>query len=147
MERSTGQFFNEILGNRTRVAKELTNIHDLAWEVTNKEILGLCKLRIAMILGCDSEVDAANQHLNSAKLTDLSQWPTSHQFNDLEKSCLRFTEEFIIDVAGIPDESAFDVQGYLGDGGFVNFVNALLVIEQRIRLLIVWKKLFEEVHV
>ena len=51
MRESTSEFFARVLGDRTNVAKELANIHDLAWEVTNKDILGLCKLRIAMILG------------------------------------------------------------------------------------------------
>ena len=147
MRESTSDFFGRVLGARTNVAKELANIHDLAWEVTNKEILGLCKLRIAMILGCDSEVDVMSQQLNSVKVNDISQWPTSNHFSDLEKSCLRFAEEFIIDVASIPDASAFTIQDELGDEGFVNFVNALLVIEQRIRLLIVWKKMVEEVKV
>tara|TARA_B100001094_G_scaffold291927_1_gene310679 strand:- start:18 stop:461 length:444 start_codon:yes stop_codon:yes gene_type:complete len=147
MRKSTGELFKQVLGDRTRVAKELADIHDLAWEVTNKEILGLCKLRIAMILGCDSEVDAMSPPLNSLKVSDLSQWPTSNQFSDLEKSCLRFSEEFTIDVASIPDDSAFAIRNHLGDEGFVNFVNALLVIEQRMRLLIVWQKMFEEVKV
>ena len=147
MRKSTGELFKQVLGDRTRVAKELVDIHDLAWEVTNKEILGLCKLRIAMILGCDSEVDVMSQQLNSVKVSDLSQWPTSNHFSDLEKSCLRFAEEFIIDVASIPDNSAFAIRDELGDEGFVNFVNALLVIEQRMRLLIVWQKMFEEVKV
>ena len=147
MRESTSDFFIRVLGDRTNVAKELANIHDLAWEVTNKEILGLCKLRIAMILGCDSEVDVMSQQLNSVKVSDLSQWPTSNHFSDLEKSCLRFTEEFIIDVASIPDDSAFAIRDDLGDEGFVNFVNALLVIEQRMRLLIVWQKMFEEITV
>ena len=61
MSESTSDFFERVLGDRTRVSKELANIHDLAWEVTNKEILGLCKLRIAMILGCDSEVDVIDR--------------------------------------------------------------------------------------
>jgi len=147
MRESTSEVFARVLGARTNVAKELANIHDLAWEVTNKEILGLCKLRIAMILGCDSEVDVMSQQLNSVEVNDISQWPTSNHFSDLEKSCLRFAEEFIIDVASIPDNSAFAIRDELGDEGFVNFVNALLVIEQRMRLLIVWQKMFEEVKV
>ena len=147
MRESTNDFFVRVLGDRTNVAKELANIHDLAWEVTNKEILGLCKLRIAMILGCESEIEAMSQQLNSLKVSDISQWPTSNHFSDLEKSCLRFAEEFIIDVASIPDDSAFAIRDDLGDEGFVNFVNGLLVIEQRMRLLIVWKKMVEEVKV
>ena len=141
MGHSTSQFFNEVLGERTRVKKELANIHDLAWDVVDKELLSLCKLRIAMILGCDEEEKAAKAYLNSSKADEVAQWSSSNIFTDGEKSCLRFTEEFIIDVTSITDASAVAVREHLGEEGFVTFVNALLVVEQRIRLLLVWSKL------
>ena len=141
MARSTSQFFDEVLGERAGVKKELANIHDLAWDVVDKALLSLCKLRIAMILGCDEEVESAKQYLDPSKANAVTQWSTSNIFTDREKSCLRFTEEFIIDVSSIPDASADAVREHLGEEGFVTFVNALLVVEQRIRLLLVWSKL------
>ena len=141
MARSTSQFFDEVLGERTGVKKELANVHDLAWDVVDKELLSLCKLRVAMILGCDEEEKAAKAYLNSSKADEVAQWSSSNIFTDGEKSCLRFSEEFIIDVSSIPDDSASAVHEYLGEEGFVTFVNALLVVEQRIRLLLVWSKL------
>ena len=141
MARSTSQFFDEVLGERAGVKKELANIHDLAWDVVDKELLSLCKLRVAMILGCDEEEKAAKAYLNSSKADEVAQWSTSKIFTDREKCCLRFSEEFIIDVSSIPDVSAIAVREHLGEEGFVTFVNALLVVEQRIRLLLVWSKL------
>ena len=101
----------------------------------------MCKLRVAMILGCDEEVASARQYLDPSKAEAIMQWASSNIFTDEEKSCLRFTEEFIIDVSSIPDASAVAVREHLGEEGFVTFVNALLVVEQRIRLLLVWSKL------
>ena len=141
MARSTSQFFDEILGERAGVKKELANVHDLAWDVVDKELLSLCKLRVAMILGCDEEVESAKQYLDPSKADAIAHWSTSNTFIEVEKSCLRFTEEFIIDVSSIPDTSASAVREHLGEEGFVTFVNALLVVEQRIRLLLVWSKL------
>ena len=141
MGHSTSQFFDEILGERVGVKKELANIHDLAWDVVDKELLSLCKLRVAMILGCDEEVASAKQYLDPSKVDAITQWSTSNIFTDRERSCLRFSEEFIIDVSSIPDASASAVSEHLGEEGFVTFVNALLVVEQRIRLLLVWSKL------
>ena len=143
MGHSTSQFFDEVLGERAGVKKELANIHDLAWDVVDKELLSMCKLRVAMILGCDEEVESAKQYLDPSKADAITQWSTSNIFTDREKSCLRFSEEFIIDVSSIPDDSASAVNEYLGEEGFVTFVNALLVVEQRIRLLLVWSKLIE----
>ena len=94
-----------------------------------------------MILGCDEEVESSKQYLDPSKADAIAQWSSSNIFTDGEKSCLRFSEEFIIDVSSIPDDSASAVNEYLGEEGFVTFVNALLVVEQRIRLLLVWSKL------
>ena len=106
MARSTSQFFDEVLGERAGVKKELANVHDLAWDVVDKALLSLCKLRIAMILGCDEEVESARQYLDLSKADAIAQWSSSNFFTGREKSCLRFTEEFIIDVSSIPDASA-----------------------------------------
>ena len=34
-------------------------------------------------------------------MADLSLWPSSPQFSDDERACLGFTEQFVIDVAGV----------------------------------------------
>ena len=138
MKSSTDAFFREVLDDRTSVASQLEEIHGLAWEVMDSALLDLCRLRVAMLLHCDSELEVSNS---------LSVWSSSSLFSESEKACLRFTEEFIIDVSSIPDSSAFAVRECLGEEGFVNFVNALLVVEQRIRLQIVWRKIREEVSV
>ena len=78
MERSTSQFFDEVLGERAGVKKELANIHDLAWDVVDKELLSLCKLRVAMILGCDEEEKAAKAYLNSSKADEVAQLSLIH---------------------------------------------------------------------
>ena len=147
MESSTDAFFREVLADRAPVADQLEKIHGLAWEVADPVLLDLCRLRIAMLLGCHSELEVLNSDLDSDKIASLSQWATSGLFSEREKSCLRFTEEFIVDVSQIPDSSAFAVRDHLGEEGFVNFVNALLVIEQRIRLQLVWRKIRNEVSV
>tara|TARA_B110000014_G_C20071406_1_gene558805 strand:+ start:456 stop:899 length:444 start_codon:yes stop_codon:yes gene_type:complete len=145
MDSSTDVFFREVLGDRARVADQLAKIHVLAWEVVDPALLDLCRLRMAMLLGCESELEISHSDLDSEKVESLSQWSSSNSFNECEKSCLRFTEEFIVDVSSIPDSSAFAVRDHLGEEGFVNFVNALLVVEQRIRLQVVWRKIFQEV--
>ena len=147
MKSSTDAFFREVLDDRTSVASQLEEIHGLAWEVMDSALLDLCRFRVAMLLHCDSELKISNSDLDSEKIASLSEWSSSSLFSKSEKACLRFTEEFIIDVSSIPDSSAFAVRECLGEEGFVNFVNALLVVEQRIRLQIVWRKIGEEVSV
>ena len=147
MQSPIDAFFREVLDDRTSVANQLEEIHGLAWEVMDSALLDLCRLRVAMLLHCDSELEVSNSDLDSEKIASLSVWSSSSLFSECEKSCLRFTEEFIVDVSQIPDSSAFAVRDHLGEEGFVNFVNALLVIEQRIRLQLVWMKIRNEVSV
>ncbi len=52
----------------------------------------------------------------------------------LDRAALAFTEQYIIDVSLLTDAQAGDLRDHLGDEGFVSFVNALLVIEQRMIL-------------
>jgi len=147
METSIDTFFREVLDDRISVANQLEEIHGLAWEVMDSALLDLCRLRVAMLLNCDSDLEVSNSDLASEKIVSLSEWSSSSLFSESEKACLRFSEEFIVDVSSIPDSSAFDVREHLGEEGFVNFVNALLVVEQRMRLQIVWRKIGEEVSV
>ena len=68
MESSTDAFFREVLADRTPVADQLEKIHGLAWEVADPVLLDLCRLRIAMLLGCHSELEVLNSDLDSDKL-------------------------------------------------------------------------------
>ena len=61
-----------------------------------------------------------------------------------QRACLAFTEQFVIDVAGLDDATAGAVRDELGEQGLVDFVSALLVIEQRQRLRLTWAQLFTE---
>ena len=59
----------------------------------------------------------------------------------LIESALRVFAEKGLDVASIDDDTVAAVRDHLGDEGLANFVNALLVVEQRIRLRLVWDRL------
>ena len=62
-----------------------------------------------------------------------------------ERVCLAFAEQFVIDVASLDDATAGAVRDELGEQGLVDFVNALLVVEQRQRLRLIWERLFGDV--
>ena len=64
----------------------------------------------------------------------LATWTTSERFSDRDRAALAFTEQYIIDVASLTDAQADGLRAHIGDDGLVNFVNALLVIEQRMTL-------------
>jgi hypothetical protein len=143
MSTNTGTIIHQVLANRHAVIQELDKVHELAWDVVEKSVLELCRLRISMLLGCPSELDSRMYDVDENKVAHLAEWPTSPLFTDCECSCLAFTEHFLIDVASLSDATALSVKDNLGEQGFINFVNALLVVEQRIRLRMIWSKMFE----
>ena len=104
--------------------------HAAAWETVDDELLTICRDRVAMLLRHGPTIDA----MTDTDRTELSAWPTSDRYSVLDRAALAFTEQYIIDVSLLTDAQAGDLRDHLGDEGFVSFVNALLVIEQRMIL-------------
>jgi alkylhydroperoxidase family enzyme len=137
-----------ILADHPDVAAALEDAWRAAWDSVDPVLLELCRLRIAMLLGCAPELEVRSAEAVAAGLDDervatLSRWPTSPLFGPAERACLAFTEQFVIDVAGLDDDTAGAVREQLGEQGLVDFVSALLVVEQRQRLRLTWQRLFE----
>jgi hypothetical protein len=57
---------------------------------------------------------------------------------------LAFCEQFFIDVANVTTAETEAISAELGVQGLADFVSALLVIEQRLRLRLAWDQLFGE---
>ena len=126
------------------VSGQLRAANDAAWAATSPRLLELCRVRIAILLGCAAEAEARTPGGGVADdvLAAIRSWPTDPRFDPLDRACLAFTEHYVIDVASIDDDTVAAVREQLGDEGVANFVNALLVVEQRIRLRLVWDRLF-----
>jgi alkylhydroperoxidase family enzyme len=129
-------------GGFADVAEQLQAADDAAWAATSPRLLELCRVRIAILLGCAAEADARTPGSGVADgdLAAIRSWPTDPRFDAVDRACLGFTEHYVIDVASIDDDTVTAVREHLGDEGLVNFVNALLVVEQRIRLRLAWDR-------
>ncbi|MGI9624411.1 MAG: hypothetical protein ACR2PK_16380 [Acidimicrobiales bacterium] len=139
-EGSTSDVIELVLADRPDVFEHLSSAHAAAAEVVDPRLLGLCTARVAMLLGLDPEASPA---LDADTLDALSTWPDNPEFSETERACLAFTEQFVVDVANIPDELAEPVVEAVGPDGFANFVTALLVNEQRIRLRLIWDRVLD----
>ena len=111
------------------VLEQLNLARDAAWSVVDNRLLGLCEQRIREILG-------------TAETVELASWYADESLSTAEKACLAFTEEYMIDVASLSDETAAKVRELLGDQAMVDFVSALLVVEQRQRIATAWNSVF-----
>lgn len=100
----------------------LHELRDAAVATVDADLLHLCRLRIALLIGLGTASAAP-------KLTDR------------ERVCVDLAEQFVLDVAGITDAQVAAVVGQLGDDGAIDFVSALLVVEQRLRMQAMWTRL------
>jgi hypothetical protein len=117
----TAERIAAVLVDRQRVITSLDEAHDLARSSVDPELLARCEGRIAQLLG-----DAAPQRTPGSAL---------------DQAALVFTEQWVIDVASMTDAMVGDLVDHLGEDGLMDFVHALLVVEQRIRLGLAWKQL------
>lgn len=117
----------------TEALRHLEAAHDAAWDVVDSRLLEVCRNRMAMLLGHGPTL----AELGPDDLAVLSSWPDAG-LAAVEVAALAFTEEYTIDVAAVSDEQTASLRSHLGDEGLANFVNALLVVEQRMRLELVW---------
>lgn len=137
----------EVLRDQPAVVEQLDAAHDAAWAAVPADVLELCRLRVAQLLGCSAELAQRTEGCGvvEATIAELPLWPTSSRFSARERACLAFCEQFVIDVATLDDSLAAAATDQLGAQGFVDFVSGLLVIEQRQRLRLGWAALFGEV--
>lgn len=147
-ERPTDEVIATVLADHSDVRSSLAAVWEQAWHVVDPVLLELCRLRMAMLLGCSVEREARTPAavaagLDDACVEDLARWPTSPRFGARERACLALAEQFVIDVAGLDDATVAAGRDQLGEQGLVDLVNALLVVEQRQRLRLIWQQLFE----
>jgi hypothetical protein len=140
---STAAAFDTVLATEPDVLAALTEVHEASWAAVDETLLGVCEVQVAGLLGYD--IARLPSPLPAELLAALPNWPTSPLVSDAQRACLAFTEQFVIDVASMDDATVAAVLDALGADGLVNFTNALLVIEQRQRLHLMWERLLPEV--
>lgn len=109
-EGATG--FDRAFGLRPDLYGPFREFYAVFWrdELVDLVVLELCRLRVAQLLGCESELAvryAPNGILpldalvSEEIVTELAQWPTSERFDAPQRAALAFAEQFVIDPKGI----------------------------------------------
>jgi alkylhydroperoxidase family enzyme len=92
-------------------------------------LLDLCGRRVRMLLGAPPGDGG-----DDPKTAALADYAASPLFSDLERSALEFTEQYVLDVAAMPDDLVEALSRQLGPAGLYGFVMGLYVVDQRERL-------------
>lgn len=110
-----------VLGDRPRVIASLDATHREAGVAVDPRHLALCQGRVSQLLGVATDEVTA--------------------MTDFEHALIAFVEQWVIDVASITDGLVAPLRESLGDDGLQDLIHGLLVVEQRVRLGLVWKQL------
>ena len=113
----------------TAAGAALDDAYAAAWTATDDTLLSICRDRVAMLLGHTPTISAMDPDRHRELAVS-----SSDRFSDVERAALDFTEQYIVDVTAITDVQAGRLREHLGDVGLVDFVNSLLVMEQRMTL-------------
>jgi alkylhydroperoxidase family enzyme len=113
----------QVANLRPAYAEALHEVEAAVWsqDQIEPELLELCRLRIAQMLGADEQLTRPPVAvvLEAAVLAELRQWPTSDAFTERQRVGLGFAEQLVIDAQGVSDDQAASVIATIGDGGFL----------------------------
>jgi alkylhydroperoxidase family enzyme len=95
--------------------------------------LELCRLRVAQLHGCRSELalrhrPAVDAGLREDQVQALGAW-SDGPFDAAQRACLAFAEMFVRDPHAISDADAAAVVAHLGEPGLIAFIEALAVFD------------------
>ena len=139
----TDRIMATVLADRPDVAEALEEARQAAWAATDPRLLELARIRVAQLLGCESELAASTPDIDLGGLTraDVAGWPSAAGLGDVDRAALAYCEQWVIDVASMSDELVVPLRDALGDDGLSTFTNARMVVEQRMRLRQTWERL------
>lgn len=98
----------QAFGLRPDLAEPFRAFYAVFWRdrLVDPVVLELCRLRVARLLGCDSEFavryrPAVDAGLDEDLVARLAQWPHDPGFDEAQRAALAFAEQFVIDPHGI----------------------------------------------
>ena len=114
----------------------ISTLHGELWQALDPEVLELCRLRIASLQGDEREAARAapGATVDPDKAAAIGDWPDSPLFDERERACLAFTEQFVGDVAGVSQGDIDALLAHFSPGEVQAFVSALLALDQHQRL-------------
>ena len=112
---------------RPDAAQALDDALAAAYAVGRPGLLEVCRARIRTLLGGRMTTD-------DPKLRAVADYARSELFDDTERLALEFTEQYVLDVANLPDELVGALRDRLGDADLYALVMGLYAVDQAERL-------------
>jgi len=145
---------SQTVGQALKAGGNVAQEFDAFWAALQKQpyipaaLLELCRLRLAQMHRATEEVKLRypgpqKSGLTESKIATLlsGQWEHNPAFTPEEVAVLIFAEMYGMDPASITDEQADEVKKHFGEPGLVALIQALGIIDARIRLSLVFNHL------
>lgn len=130
-----------VLRRRPQLFERVRDFVARPWsdDLVDPALLELCRLLIALTLGCAPELQiryqsAIDKGLSEEKIAALSSWSSSSLFDERERACLKLAEQYTIDAHGITDADFEAVTDHLTSQETVAFVYSLATFDGMARL-------------
>ena len=131
-----GAPFAAVLGLRPDLYEPYQDFAGLFWHrrLVDPVLLELCRLRVAQLLGCESEVATRTRPAITAGLTEemlarLHEWPTAECFSDSHRAALGYAEQFVLDPHGVDDAMRARLREHLSSSETVALTEALALFD------------------
>ncbi len=128
--------FARVFGLRENLFARFGDFYARLWDpaVVDPVVLDLCRLRVAQLVGCGAELavrsrPAVTAGLSEETVADLASWPASSHFDETQRACLGFAEQFVIDPSGIDADHRARVRAAIGYRRLVGLAQALAVFD------------------
>lgn len=133
---------SELRALKAEAAGLLDQANEQAWRTVPPPLLELIRLRIAELIGNQTGLQrrsstARDQGLTEAKIAQLGRYDSSELYTDLERRCLAFAEQIVIDVTRIPQAERDALRQYFTAEQMHEWVIALYITEctQRLEMM------------
>ena len=138
---SNGNDYEALIGELPDLAGPWFALRESLWTQPHipREILELCRLRLAQLHRCDAEFTRREVELPDARRAALARWESAAEFSAAARACLAFTEVYAMDAQALTDDHAAAVKEHFGDAGLVLLVEALGILDGGVRLALLWQ--------
>jgi hypothetical protein len=107
----------------------LREVYSCAWAMTDRELLELCRMRMAQTFDCPRPLGAGDD-----RLRELDEWSTSDGFSETERAALNYVDHYILDCNAVTAEMNDELERSLGSPrALYQFVTALNTVEMIVR--------------
>jgi alkylhydroperoxidase family enzyme len=138
---STDSSLDRVLGLLPAANERFRALYEKLWDgvALSPATIELCRLRIAMLMDCVVETRlrtpaARDAGLTEEKITSLASYASSTSFTPLERTCIAFVEQYVMDPHALTDGDFVALRETLDERQIATLVLAAATFDALMRM-------------